>query len=137
MIYLKWRKGRNYNQEYSTQKDSPSDFMEKSKISSQAKVKRIQHHQTSFTTNAKWISLGRKHKRRKRPIENNPKTIKKTVIESFISIIISKVMDYRKCKWIKDTNQKTLTGWLDENICMYALSLTASLCLTHSPPNCM
>ena len=28
------------------------------------KVKRIQHHQTSFTTNAKGTSLGRKHKRR-------------------------------------------------------------------------
>ena len=32
----------------------------------QAKAKRIQHHQTSFTTNAKGTSLGRKHKRRKR-----------------------------------------------------------------------
>ena len=29
------------------------------------KLKRIQHHQTSFTTNAKGTSLGRKHKRRK------------------------------------------------------------------------
>ena len=31
----------------------------------QAKVKRIQHHQTNFTTNAKGTVLGRKHKRRK------------------------------------------------------------------------
>ena len=30
------------------------------------KAKRIQHHQTSFTTNAKGTSLGRNHKRRKR-----------------------------------------------------------------------
>ena len=30
----------------------------------------------SFKTNAKGTSLGRKHKRRKRPIENKPKTIK-------------------------------------------------------------
>ena len=30
-IYLKWWKGRNYNQEYSTQQDSHSDLMEKSK----------------------------------------------------------------------------------------------------------
>ena len=30
-IYLKWWKGKNYNQEYSTQQDSPSDFIEKSK----------------------------------------------------------------------------------------------------------
>ena len=57
------------------------------KLSRQAKVKRIQHHETSFTTNAKGISLGRKHKRRKRPTENKPKTTKKTVTGSYISII--------------------------------------------------
>ena len=34
---------------------------------------KIQHHQTSFTTNAKGTSLGRKHKRRKRPTVTNPK----------------------------------------------------------------
>ena len=43
----------------------------------QTKVKRIQHHQTSFTTNAEGTPLGRKHKRRKRPTENKLKTIKK------------------------------------------------------------
>ena len=31
MLYLKWWKGRTYNQKYSTQQDSPSDLMEKSK----------------------------------------------------------------------------------------------------------
>ena len=31
MIYLKWWKGRTYNQEYSTQQDYPSELMEKSK----------------------------------------------------------------------------------------------------------
>ena len=46
-----------------------------------------QHQQTSFTTNAKGTSLGRKHKRRKRPTENKPKTIKKIVIGSYILII--------------------------------------------------
>ena len=55
------------------------------KLSRQAKVKRIQHHETSFTTNAKGISLGRKHKRRKSFTENKLKTIKKTVIGSYIS----------------------------------------------------
>ena len=35
------------------------------------------HHQTSFTTNAKGTSLGRKHKRRKRPTENKPKQLRK------------------------------------------------------------
>ena len=34
-----------------------------------------QHQQTSFTTNAKGTSLGRKHKRRKRPTQNKPKII--------------------------------------------------------------
>ena len=31
MIYLKWWKERTYKQEYSTQQDSPSELMEKSK----------------------------------------------------------------------------------------------------------
>ena len=42
------------------------------KLSRQAKIKRIQNHQTSFTTNAKGTSLDRKYKRRKRPTENKP-----------------------------------------------------------------
>ena len=37
-------------------------FDRNQKLSRQAKVKRIQHHQTSFTTNAKGTSLGSKHK---------------------------------------------------------------------------
>ena len=37
--------------------------------------------------NAKGTSLGRKHKRRKIPMENKPQTIKETVIGSYISII--------------------------------------------------
>uniref|UniRef100_A0A8C6BD19 L1 transposable element RRM domain-containing protein n=1 Tax=Monodon monoceros TaxID=40151 RepID=A0A8C6BD19_MONMO len=43
----------------------------------QAKAKRIQHHQTSFTTNAKGTSLGRKHKGTKRPTITNPKPLRK------------------------------------------------------------
>ena len=61
--------------------------MEKTKTFQTRKIKRIQHHQTSFTTNAKGISLGRKHKKRKRSTENKPKTIKKMVIGSYRSII--------------------------------------------------
>ena len=52
------------------------------KLYRQAKVKRIQHHQTSFTTNAKGNFPGRKRKRRERPTKNKPKTIKKMLIES-------------------------------------------------------
>ena len=48
------------------------------------KLRVFKHHQTSFTTNAKGTSLGRKHKRRKRPTESKPKTMKKTVIGSHI-----------------------------------------------------
>ena len=51
------------------------------------KLKRIQHHQTSFTANTKGTSLGRKHKRKKRSAQNKPKAIKKMVIGSYISII--------------------------------------------------
>ena len=53
----------------------------------QAEVKRIQHHRTSFIMNAKGTSLGRKHKRRKRPTQNKPQTIKKMLIEPYISKI--------------------------------------------------
>ena len=56
-------KGKTYNEEYSTQQDSPSDLMEKSKAYRQAKVRRIQHHQTSSITNVKGTSLGRKQEK--------------------------------------------------------------------------
>ena len=82
MVYLKWRKGRTYNYKYSTQQDSCSDLMRNQKIFRQAKVKRIHHQKNSFTTNTKGTPVGRKHKRRKRPTQNKPKTIKKMIIES-------------------------------------------------------
>ena len=56
-----------------TQQGSHSDSMEKLKFYRQGKAKRIQHHQTNFTANAKGTSLGRKHKRRKRPTITNEK----------------------------------------------------------------
>ena len=43
----------------------------------QTKAKRIQHHQTSFTTNAKGTALSGKHKRRKGPTKTNPKQLRK------------------------------------------------------------
>jgi len=60
----------------------------KSKLSRRAKVKRIQHHQTSPTPNAKGTSLGRdrKPKRRERSAENKPTILKKMVIGSYISM---------------------------------------------------
>ena len=64
MIYLKWWKGRNYNQEYSTQQDSFRFDEEIKRFPDKAKVKRIQYHQTSFT-NPKGTSLGRKQEEEK------------------------------------------------------------------------
>ena len=73
MINLKRGKGRTYNQDYSTQQGSHSDSMEKSKALQTKKAKRIQHHQTSSTTNAKGTSLSGKQKKRKGPTKTNPK----------------------------------------------------------------
>ena len=64
---------------------------EMKRFSDKQKLTRIQHHQTTFTTNAKGTSLGRKHKGRKGPTENKPKTIKKMVIRSYISKFTSNV----------------------------------------------
>ena len=57
------------------------------KFFKQAKVKRIQYHQTSFTTNVKGTSIDKKYKRRKIYIQNQPKTIKKMAIGTCMSII--------------------------------------------------
>ena len=104
--------------------------MEKLKLYRQAKAKRIQHHQTSFTAKAKGTSLGRKHKGRKRP-----KTIKKMVRGTYILIITLNVnrlnaptKRHRLAEWIqkqatyicclqethfisRDTCRQKLSGW--------------------------
>ena len=41
------------------------------------KVKRIQYHQTSFTTNVKGTYIVKKYKRRKKIYEINPKQVRK------------------------------------------------------------
>ena len=72
---------KGVSQKYSTHQDSHSGSTNRSKtLQMRAKAKRVQYHQTSFTTTAKGTSLGGKHKRRKRPTKNKPKTIKKIVI---------------------------------------------------------
>ena len=77
-------------------------------LSRQAKVKRIQHCQTSFTANAKVPSLGRKHKRRKRPMLNKFKLIKKLLIGSYISIITLNV------NWLNaPTKGHKPAGWME------------------------
>ena len=129
VVYLKWWKGRSGNQEYPTKQDSPSVLIEKSKTF-QTKVKRIQQHQTSFSTNAKGTSLGRKHKKRKRFTENKLQAIKKTVIESHILIIILNVNELNV-----PTKRHSLTGWMRTRAYMH-------FHLPHHsawppPPNCM
>ena len=64
-------------------------------IKRQAKVKRRQHHQTSFTTNAKGTSLSRKHKRRERPTQNKPMTMKKVVRVTHDRIMHVKLLQSR------------------------------------------
>ena len=71
-------KRKIYPQDYSTQQGSHSDLMKKTKTFRQANANQI--HQTIFTTNAKVISIGMKHKRRKKYLKSKPKTIKKMVI---------------------------------------------------------
>ena len=78
------------------------------------KLKRIHYHQTSFTTNDKGTSLGSKHKRRKRPTENKPKTIKKTTIGSYILIIILNVNGLNA-----PIKRHTLAGLMKTCACMH------------------
>ena len=47
------------------------------KLFRQAKVKRIQYHQTSFTTNVKWTYIVKKYRRRKKNYKINPKPLRK------------------------------------------------------------
>ena len=82
MKYLKLMKVKNLQPRILCPTRPSFRFDGEIKLSRLAKIKRIQHHQTSFITSAKGTSLDGKHKRWKRPTENKPKTIKKTVIGS-------------------------------------------------------
>ena len=79
----------------------------------------MQHHLTDFTTNAKGNSLGRKHKRMKRPTENKHKIIKKMVIESYLPIITLNVSGLNA-----PTKRYRLAGWIKTSACMH-------FCLPH------
>ena len=68
---FKVMKGKNLQQRLLYQQGSHSNSTEKSE------AKRIQHHQTSSTTNAKGTSLSGKHRRRKGPTKTNPKQLRK------------------------------------------------------------
>ena len=68
-------------------KDLIQNLWRNQKLFRQAKVKIIQYHQTSFTTNVKGTYIVKKYKRRKRIYKNQPQTIKKMAIEAYVSII--------------------------------------------------
>ena len=61
--------------------------MEKSKAFQTNKVKKIQYHQTSFTTNVKGTYIVKKYRRRKKSYKIKLRTIKKMAIGTHISII--------------------------------------------------
>ena len=58
-------------------KDVIQNWWRNQKLCRQAKVKRIQYHQTSFTTNIKGIYIVKKYKRRKWSTKSNPKQLRK------------------------------------------------------------
>ena len=68
-------------------KDPIQNWWRNKKLLRQEKVKRIQYHQTSFTTNVKWTYIVKKYKRRKKDLQNQPQTSKKMGTGSYISII--------------------------------------------------
>ena len=82
--------------------------MEKLKRLQTSKAKRIQHHQSSFTTNVKGTSLGQEAQEKEKTYNNKPKTIKKMVIETYILIITLNVNGlnaptkrHRLAEWIQ------------------------------------
>ena len=69
----------------------------------QAKVKKIQYHQTSFTINIKGTYIIKKHKRKERSTkstQNNEENGNRNIY----------INNYFKHKWIKCSSQKTQTG---------------------------
>ena len=87
--------------------------MEKSKkLSRQAKKNSASPNQ--LYNKSKGTSLGRKHKRRKRPTQNTPTTIKKMVIGSYISIITLTIKGLKA-----PTKKHQLAGQMRTCACMH------------------
>ena len=71
--------------------------------------------------------LGKEHKRRKRPTENKPQTIKKTVIGPNILMITLNVHGLNA-----PTKRLTLTGWMKQvHVCTSSYHIT----LLDPPPH--
>ena len=80
--------------------------MEKQKAFSDKQVKRIQYHQTSCTTNVTGTYIVKEKK--KKDLQNEPQTIKKMAIGTYISIITLNVnrlnaptKRHRLAEWIQ------------------------------------
>ena len=76
-------------------------------FSDKQKIKRIQYHQTSFTTNVKDL-YSQEIQEKKKNLQNQPQTIKKMAIATYISIITSNVNGlnaptkrHRLAEWIQ------------------------------------
>ena len=62
-------------------KDLIQNWWRNKKLSREAKVKGIQYHQTSFTTNVQGTYISQEIQEKKKDIQNQPQTIKKMAIE--------------------------------------------------------
>ena len=87
-------------------KDLTQNWWRNQKLFRQAKVKRIQYHQTSFTTNVKGTYIVKKYKRRK-IYKINPKQLRNVKRNIYKN-------NYFKCKWIKCSKQKRLAEWIQK-----------------------
>ena len=84
-----------YNQNYFIQQRSHSKLNRNEKLFRQAKVKRIQYHQTSFITNVKGTYTVKKYKRRKKIYKTNPKQL---VLVAQSCPTLCDLMDYTGCQ---------------------------------------
>ena len=88
-------------------KDLIQNWWRNKKVFRQSKVKRIQYHQTIFTTNVKGAYIVKKY-REEKYLQNQPQTIEKMAIGTYISIITSNVnglnaptKTHRLAEWIE------------------------------------
>ena len=107
-IYLKNWKGKSTTTITVPSKDLIQNWWRNEKLFRQAKVKRIQYHQTSLTAHVKGTYIIKKCKKRKKDLQNQIQAIKKNGNRNIY------INNYSKCKWIKCSNQKTQTGWMDK-----------------------
>ena len=85
--YIKWWKGRSYNQQFSTQQNLLRFDGEIKSFSDKQKLREFSITKPVLQQMLKGTSQGRKHTSRKKLTQNKLKTIKKSVIGWYLSII--------------------------------------------------